>query len=334
MKSSNQSSQKGIVQSIIPIVLAAFLFSISFHSCQKEENILEKNQEYVIPQSNNLKSIIYPTEIDILIIKIEDYVTNGDLKQGIANAMISKLTNAKKSIEKGNEKLAVNSIFAIVQQLESLIINGIIDSAIGEDIIFDVRLITGENPIFIDVRDNKEYKTIRIGEQIWLAENLDYQTATGCWTYDNDENNLAIYGKLYNWNAALTASPYGWHLPSDDEWIKLSNYLINNGYGYEGSGDDIAKALAATTYWIPSTIPGTPGYDLELNNSSGFSGLPGGIRYPDESFNLIGNLGNWWSSTESGSSSAWHTYMFGSSNMFWKGAYFKESGLSVRCLRD
>ena len=81
---------------------------------------------------------------------------------------------------------------------------------------------------------------------------------------------------------------------------------------------------------------GTPGYDLESNNSSGFSGLPGGLRYPypDEYFNLIGYLGNWWSTTETNSQSAWHVYMFGRSPILWLGAYYKESGISVRCLKD
>jgi hypothetical protein len=76
----------------------------------------------------------------------------------------------------------------------------------------------------------------------------------------------------------------------------LYDYLTNNGYGYQGSGNEIAKSLAANTNWLPYPDPGTPGNNLTTNNSSGYSALPGGRRYSSGSFDLIGSYAPWWSS--------------------------------------
>ena len=145
------------------------------------------------------------------------------------------------------------------------------------------------------------------------------------------------YGYLYNWYAVTDArniAASGWHVPTDTEWTTLTDYLTNNGYGYEGSGDDIAKSLAATTNWNSSPYSGHPGNDPASNNSSGFSGLPGGYRYSSGYFTNIGDGGDWWSSTENSASYAWYRYLYYSST--YVGRYYdgKGTGFSVRCLRD
>ena len=172
--------------------------------------------------------------------------------------------------------------------------------------------------------------------------------ASAMWCYySNDPVNGATYGKLYNWyaakllqadidvyNAENPTTPLGWKVPTDAEWTTLTDYLINNGYGFEGSGDDIAKSMAATTNWEPSSDSGTPGNDPASNNSSGFSGLPGGNRSHAGLFGGIGDTGPWWSSTESSTLDAWiRTLDYLSPNVarVYSSKYY---GFSLRLLRS
>jgi|GEM_PF-1347482 len=155
---------------------------------------------------------------------------------------------------------------------------------------------------FTDTRDGHKYKTIEIGTQTWMAENLTYlayNTPTNIWSettpcyyeYNNTtyfapdlnyspyyeiDNNHSTHGVLYNWPAAKNACPAGWHLPGDLEWTILENYLTNNNYGYEGDGNDIAQSMASPSGWTPNVKLGTPGNDFASNNSSCFSALPVG----------------------------------------------------------
>lgn len=211
---------------------------------------------------------------------------------------------------------------------------------------------------FRDERDGKTYKTIRIGSQVWMAENLAYLPAVSLpsagskiephyYVYECAETNVAAakahpnytkYGVLYNWPAALKACPVGWHLPSDVEWTQLENYLIANGYNYDGTtfGKKIAKSMATTSGW--NTNPGTgtvgntdyPAY----RNKCGFSGLPGGYRYGDGNFNLIGGFGYWWSSTVTSPDRAWTRTLAYDYARVYRYYDYKDYGFSVRCLRD
>ncbi|MBT7081829.1 MAG: hypothetical protein HN929_10235, partial [Chloroflexi bacterium] len=201
--------------------------------------------------------------------------------------------------------------------------------------------------------DGNSYKWIKIGNQIWMAENLNLYTPTGSWYNNNDSASYSsVYGRLYDWATVMNGEtsslsnpsgvqgicPAGWHLPSDAEWTELSDYLIANGYGYGGSGNDIAKSLAATSNWYAISTPGTPGNDPANNNSSGFSGLPGGNHYNGD-FIPVTFYGFWWSATE-----------YAPPGAFTPGAYIRtlvcddehmkdeisdqEPGFSVRCVRD
>ncbi|OQY02885.1 MAG: hypothetical protein B6I20_06115, partial [Bacteroidetes bacterium 4572_117] len=157
--------------------------------------------------------------------------------------------------------------------------------------------------------DDNMYTTVKIGNQWWMQQNLKtthyaYGTAiplvtdNTAWAnlgdnntdkaycyYDNSTANRDTYGALYTYAAATNGDsdgttqgvcPTGWHLPSDAEWTELTDYLTNNGYGYGGSGNDIAKSLAATSGWGADDTAGNIGNDQSSNNSSGFSALPGG----------------------------------------------------------
>jgi len=358
MKKKIQILRKGFMGRIIPVVLIAVLLSVTFQSCQKDEGILDAGQAGQLKSASissaSQSSSISTVLINNLISKINGYVTSGELQSGIANALVSKLENAIKSIDKGNEKPAMNQLQAAINQVDGLVGAGTVDTTIGNGIIFDIRALAGENPTYTDPRDGKVYKTVKIGDQIWMAENLAYLPGVNPPTVGSDfipyyyvsgyygtntadakaTDNYKTYGVLYNWPAAKAACPEGWHIANNAEWTQLLYYLIHNGYGYGGSGNDIAKALAATTSWNYSRYPDTPGSNLSSNNSSGFSGLPGGFRYAGNIFKSLRSFGYWWSAN---AYSGYQNYYFGLGyryNQLIKSAIYNRNGISVRCVRN
>jgi uncharacterized protein (TIGR02145 family) len=194
--------------------------------------------------------------------------------------------------------------------------------------------------------DGNVYKTVTIGTQIWMAENLKVSkysdgttipniidntqwknNTTGAWSYhNNDVANNAKYGKLYNWYAVSKTSngnknvcPSGWHVPTDGEWTVLTDYL--GGGGFAGGK---MKEVGITSWNSPNA---------DATNTSLFSALPGGLREDYGSYSNIGLAAYWWSSTEYSTSAAWSRVLYGDGSA---GSYdnFKEFGFSVRCLRD
>jgi uncharacterized protein (TIGR02145 family) len=238
-------------------------------------------------------------------------------------------------------------------------------TAYGDELNFTTESNTGT---FIDTRDGNSYNWVRIGDQIWMSENLAWLPAvsprTGgslideyyyVYNYNGTDvetakstANYLAFGVLYNWTAAMdsTASsnanpsgiqgacPTGWHLPSNAEWTVLKDYLFNNGYGYEGSGDDIAKSLASPNYWNTSATSGTPGNDPASNNSSGFTVLPAGDRTSGQIFSGLYLGGEFWSATESSSSNAYYMGVYSSNPSFLRLVSGKLYGYSVRCVKD
>lgn len=191
---------------------------------------------------------------------------------------------------------------------------------------------------FTDPRDGHVYKTIKIGTQTWMAENLAYlpyttptdsDTEPCYYVYDYNE-----YGVLYNWPAAMTASPAGWHLPSDAEWTTLSDYLINNGYAFGGSGNDIAKALASSTGWNSSSYAGDIGNDPSSNNNSCFSALPGGEYIHNYGLYGAGRICRWWSSTASSNYGSWNRGLIYDDTWLERLDIPRRYGFSVRCVKD
>jgi uncharacterized protein (TIGR02145 family) len=169
-----------------------------------------------------------------------------------------------------------------------------------------------------DSRDGKKYKTVKIGSQTWMAENLNY-AANGSKCYDNNSGNCAKYGRLYDWNTAKKACPSGWHLPSQSEWDMLSNAV--------GGANVAGKKLKAKSGWS-NNGNGTDDY--------GFSALPGGSGSSGGSFIYVGYNGYWWSASE---------LEVISYNAYYRGMHYhydnaggynhgKDGLFSVRCLQD
>lgn len=172
--------------------------------------------------------------------------------------------------------------------------------------------------IFKDERDGKVYKTIKIGTQIWMAENLAYQTSSGCWAYAGDPSNVPNFGYLYDWETAKKICPDGWHLPSYKDWRTL----------YENIG---GERFAGTK------MKGNSGWKDSGNgtNESGFDGLPGGARASDEEFFDIGSSGWWWTSTEGDTYDAIACVLyFDDESVGTSSGLTTGSALSVRCIKD
>ena len=213
--------------------------------------------------------------------------------------------------------------------------------------------------------DGNSYKTVVIGNQTWMAENLKvtkYNDGTAIphlsdleWydvatlfigTYKNytpdsivNEEYLATYGRLYNWYAVNTGNlcPDGWHVPSDKEWDELVGYLTTNDYG-PGGGRGVAKALASSSGWNSSQKNGTIGNNdyPELQNASGFTALPGGYFVMTGGLSEFGKHGYWWSATEYLARSAFFRNIRHDNSIVLSPRYNynKTEYYSVRCVKD
>jgi uncharacterized protein (TIGR02145 family) len=175
---------------------------------------------------------------------------------------------------------------------------------------------SGGSGTFTDKRDGKTYRTVAIGGKAWMGENLNYETGNS-WCYENDNSNCNKYGRLYTWNAAKTACPSGWHLPSSAEW----DALVTAVGGNSGAG----KKLKSTNGWN-SNGNGTDTY--------GFSALPGGYRNSDGSFGNVGDYGYWWTATEDFADNAYYRRMNYYGGYVYSGNFSKGYGRSVRCVGD
>ncbi|MDR2591358.1 MAG: fibronectin type III domain-containing protein [Chitinispirillales bacterium] len=180
------------------------------------------------------------------------------------------------------------------------------------------RIITD---ILTDTRDNKTYKTVNIGSQTWMAENLNFENAGGSWCYADKADSCAKYGRLYEWDTAMTVCPSGWHLPTRQEWGDLA--VFAGGTGNYGTSGTAGKALKSTSGW-------------DGTDEFGFSALPGGNRDPDGNFGNAGSFGFWWTATENGGgNSADSRYMYDDYNSVYEGnSNYKSSGYSVRCVKN
>ena len=187
----------------------------------------------------------------------------------------------------------------------------------------DGKLLEGdsyaEKGYFIDFRnerDEKKYKIVKISEQTWMAENLNYETE-GSKCYDSKPENCTKYGRLYDWTTAMTVCPSGWHLPSDDEWKVLENVAGKNVAG---------NKLKAKSGWGNKNLKD----DINGTDEYGFSALPGGSGTSGAGFNFvgIGYVGNWWSATL-----PYYRQINKHSNVFRYNSN-KFNLYSVRCLQD
>jgi uncharacterized protein (TIGR02145 family) len=164
-----------------------------------------------------------------------------------------------------------------------------------------------------DDRDGKRYRTVKVGDQTWMAENLNHQTDNS-WCYGGNASNCNKYGRLYNWNAAMEACPDGWRLPSSEDWNALAKSV--------GGTSKAGTKLKADSGWN-----GTDDF--------GFSAMPGGERTTSGAFNNVGSNGKWWTSTETNANNASSRSMATSAeNINPYTTSNKNLGFSVRCVKE
>ncbi len=254
-----------------------------------------------------------------------------------------------------------NSGGDMLRKIGPMWINGIGDMNPGEgylvkmidsDVLIYPSTLSSCGEQFIDIRDGKTYNTVLIGEQCWMAENLNIgemingteeMTDNGVierYCYDNNTSNCDEYGGLYQWDEMMQYTitpgvqglcPEGWYIPTDDEWKILegtvdSQYPVGdpiwNNFGSRGY--DVGLNLKSTSGWYPNSN----GTDL-----FGFTALPAGYRYHLGSFNNIEASANFWSSSDN-NTTAWSRLLYYNSNEVTRGNPMKLGGKSVRCLKE
>lgn len=190
----------------------------------------------------------------------------------------------------------------------------------------EVEQNTDNTGTFTDPRDGQTYKTVKIGSQIWMAENLNYEFL-GSYSVEGDTENNKKYGRLYTRKVAKVARPDGWHIPSKEEWDALEEFVAD--ILFRGDKDYVGYALKAKDCWE---------FDDNGTDAVGFGALPAGYhsRSNPFSFGSVYSSAYFWSSTEDDAMDAYAYYRrlrccdlaLAADNCN------KDDALSVRCVKD
>jgi len=167
----------------------------------------------------------------------------------------------------------------------------------------------------MDIRDGQVYKTVEIGNKIWMAQNLNFQTR-GSWCYLNEDDNCRKFGRIYTWNAVMDGQtqdkaqgicPDGWHVPTDDDWLALTTEYNKSKDLFEG---------------------GVSGFNMPL----------AGCRFPDGKFDFMGKVATYWTSTIDSSNSKFvftrYAYSDSKSKPLTSYSTNKTYGQYLRCIKN
>ncbi|MBC7508698.1 MAG: hypothetical protein H7320_08120 [Ferruginibacter sp.] len=205
-------------------------------------------------------------------------------------------------------------------------------NSIGTGYGNEITLPSKADDVFTDGRDGQAYTHRKIGTQVWMTQNFNYEPASGSVCYDNSTTNCNKYGRMYRWDAAVAAAPPGWHLPSDADWTTLTNYLASNVFlSFNNLGSnvigDALKDKSAVNWWINNNVA----------NLSGFNGLPGGQAFFSGgaiSYSTIGTIGDWWTSTLATTGYAYNRSLKSSNAVVGRAFQPTNFFLSVRYVKD
>lgn len=168
---------------------------------------------------------------------------------------------------------------------------------------------------FVDPRDGQVYRVVQIGAQTWLARDLSFR-AEESYCYGDRPGGCPPHGRLYPWDIAVRACPTGWHLPSEEEWRTLEEYL-----GIPGS-ELAAEGFRGTDQGARLRAGGDIGFDAPIS----------GYRRPDASYARRGERSAYWLATAADENAAWHRDLRSDDGRIYRSAVPKGYALSVRCL--
>lgn len=176
---------------------------------------------------------------------------------------------------------------------------------------------------FVDPRDNQTYPTIKIGDAVWFAKNLAYETDDS-YGFGIDTINLGRFGRLYNWEDAFRACPDGWRLSTDSDWNILASFM--NEKEYDGTWLKLGTALKISNYWGSQNIGAT--------NTVGFNGVPAGLYTDDDGWDYQGTEANFWTSTDVNEEDAISRRFWDSTESLWRFNKKKSFYFSCRCVKN
>ena len=193
-----------------------------------------------------------------------------------------------------------------------------------------------------DIRDGNRYRTVAVGEEVWMAENLRF-AALGSFCYEDKDNRCRNYGRLYPWHVAMRLPedfiestldrasleavaqdhqgicPDGWHIPRQEEWLRLGKYAV-------GLRKGLGAALKSRDGWVQGGEP--------VNNASGFNALPAGSRYIDGEYAELGSSAYFWAAEGGAGMGAVYWNLINSKDDFATAEDFEHSAFSLRCVKN
>ncbi len=164
-----------------------------------------------------------------------------------------------------------------------------------------------QTPRLIDIRDGKQYKTMRIGNQVWMAENLAYKATTGCWPYLNDNQNIPEHGYLYTWQTAIDVCPDGWELPTKSDYTQLLFLIARDNKN--------------------------PSEEIIEGGCSGFEATQSGWRTENGDFFDLNENGNYWTRSKSFRGRSWLLFIGKNGRKSYIDFADQRFGMSVRCIK-
>ncbi len=324
------------------ILIIAPVFSIIMLGCEKPVRVVSVKTDAVIDVGSNT-CIVQGTIVDLG----EEWINEHGFCYSLSETpTVDDLTKKRGEV---NIEETFTDILSGLQANTKYYVRAYVQNEIGEEYYGDILSFT-TGLIYTDARDSHEYEWVKIGDQVWMAENLAYLTSVGPYNEGSEtdsyyqvynyygssvneakfENAFLTYGVLYNWPAALNACPDGWHLPTDAEWKQLEIFLGMSQSDADYSdwrGTSEGEKLKATSGW-DNNGGGTDDY--------GFSALPGGFHgMSGEGFGAEGEASFFRSATEYSSSIAWNRGLNDNgSDVNRDNVNHKGYAFSVRCIRD